>query len=336
MSKTLHFRAVSISRNKERPDNAVAACAYRSGRKLHDQSKEIDHDYRNKGGVVQAEIFAPQASPQWMKENDWERFGNEIENIENGHKRKASALLAKDFQVAAPRELSREQNWKLARNFAKKVNDTHKLAVAAAFHEEKASDGGLNPHYHFMIPMRQVNKDGFSKTKYRKFDRSQKEMMQLRRDYYQCVNEALKEAGFEIQYSPEKQSAEPQYHKGKDATALECEGVNTKVAKFNKRVQEDNLMSHFSKPSKKPQELFSPSFDADYQKKDWNQQLIEWQLLRGSSMAARDAHHKTQSEVATPPVNRSQKAVERAREGARLGAKQSYVSRVQESRGWER
>ena len=123
-TKTLHFRVVSISRNKDRPDNAVKACAYRSGQRLYDQKEEKHHHYGNRTGVIEAEIFAPANAPAWMRDDNhhraWERFGNEIETKEDSHNRYASALLAKDFQVAAPRELSHEQNWQLAQDFAGK------------------------------------------------------------------------------------------------------------------------------------------------------------------------------------------------------------------------
>ncbi|MHC5763889.1 hypothetical protein, partial [Nostoc sp.] len=65
---------------------------------------------------------------------------------------------------------------------------------------------------------------------------------------------------------------------------------------------------------------------------------LRYQLNRGSTMAARDATQKTQSNVVAPPVNRSEKATERAREGAILASRQSksWQERVKESRDSER
>ena len=95
--------------------------------------------------------------------------------------------------------MSRTGNWR--RILQEKINERG-LAVAVAFHEEDASDGGKNPHFHFMIAMRVVDEDGFGK-RYRDFDAKGKgkdEIMRLRREYYQLVNDALKGAGTEGVY----------------------------------------------------------------------------------------------------------------------------------------
>ena len=331
-TKTLHFRVVSISRNKARPDNAVKACAYRSGQRLYDEKEETHHNYSNKGGIIEAQIFAPDNAPDWMhdtsdRKRSWERFGNEIEEKEDSHNRRASALLAKDFQVAAPRELNHEQNWQLAQDFAAKINERG-LAVAVAFHEEDASDGGKNPHFHFMVAMREVQKQGFGK-RYRDFDakgKGKNEVMQLRRDYYQLVNEAVSDAGFkDVYYDPEKQEDTiPGTHKGKNATAMEKDGIDTNVAQHNRRAKFNNFLAeHYPK--------------AKDTKEEFEQRIEELRLIRSSSKAARDLSQKSQSNIAAPPVNRSEKATERAREGAILATRQnqSWQERVERSRSSE-
>ena len=339
-TKTLHFRVVSLSRHKDRPDNAVKACAYRSGQRLYDEKEETHHNYSNKGGVIEAEIFAPGNAPDWMhdssdKKRSWERFGNEIEEKEDSHNRRASALLAKDFQVAAPRELNHEQNWQLAQDFAAKINDRG-LAVAVAFHEEDASDGGKNPHFHFMVAMREVEEDGFGK-RYRDFDakgKGKNEVMQLRRDYYQLVNEAVSDAGFrDVYYDPEKQEdKEPGIHKGKNATAQERKGEDTRVAQYNRRVKYDNFMHKYEKSANADGWINPPSITA--KKHEWNERVEGWRMNRGSAMASRDLSRRSQSNVAAKPVYASEKATERAREGAILAARQSqsWQERVERSR----
>ncbi|MBW4597537.1 MAG: MobA/MobL family protein [Brasilonema angustatum HA4187-MV1] len=350
VNKSLHFGTSVISRSKSKPDNAVAACAYRSGKNLHDEKLDKTHNYSNKKGIISAEIFAPENAPDWMHENNWSRFGNEIEKAEDGHNRRNSAVLAKDFQVAAPRELSREQNWQLAQEFSKKIN-SRGLAVATAYHETKASDGKDNPHFHFMVPMREVDENGFGK-RYRKLDGvrkgqkadptrygEQSEMMKLRREYYQCVNKALKEAGIkDVYYSPEKQEGKkPHWHKGKNQAALEKQGVKTRVIKHNERVDIDNtLEERYGRVKQDWEEAGYWSKSGEW--KNYEKYRLQYQLNRGSAMATRDASQKTQSNVATPPVNRSEKATERAREQAKLGARQShsYQERVRHKEDWDR
>lgn len=336
--KTLHFGVAILSRNKTRPDNAVAACAYRCGQNLHDEKLDKTHSYSNRKGVIEAQIFAPENAPEWMNHNNWSQFGNEIEKAEDGHNRRNSALLAKDFQVAAPRELSREENWELAQTFAHKINERG-LSVAVAFHEEKASDGGENPHFHFLVPMREVHAEGFGK-RYRKFDGVKSgqdtEIMKLRREYYVCVNDALEKAGVnDVRYDAEKQEGiKPKAHKGKQANALEKQGVKTRVGEHNRRVDIDNLMTERYSTVKQDWEQQQGNRNSPKNRETVEKYRLRYQLNRGSTMAARDANQKTQSNVAAPPVNRSEKATERAREGAILASRQSksWQERVKERR----
>ena len=232
--KTLHFGVANISRNKAVPDNAVAACAYRCGEHLRDAAGKL-HRYGGRRGVLETAIFAPDAAPYWMNDDNqaraWERFGQEIERVENGHNKRASALLAKDFPAAAPRELTRAQNWAVAERFARQLTERG-LAVAVAFHETDASDGGKNPHFHFLVPMRRVDRNGFDSKRYRTLDapgkgKTNPELMALRREYFALVNAALEDAGVTgIYYDPEKQEGiEPGTHKGKAAWAVERKAV---------------------------------------------------------------------------------------------------------------
>lgn len=334
VTKTLHFGTAIISRNKSRPDNAVAACAYRSGQDLHDEKLDKTHHYSNRKGVIEAQIFAPENAPEWMHTNNWSQFGNAIEKAEDGHNRRNSALLAKDFQMAAPRELSREENWELAQTFAHKINQRG-LSVAVAFHEEKASDGGDNPHFHFLVPMREVHAEGFGK-RYRKFDGvkagQDTEIMKLRREYYLCVNDALEKAGVnDVRYDPEKQEGtKPKAHKGKQANALEKQGVKTRVGEHNRRVDIDNLMTERYSTVKQDWEQQQGNRNSPKNWESVEKYRTRYQLNRGSAIAARDAHQKTQSNVAAPAVNRSENATARAREQAILAARQptSFQERI--------
>lgn len=341
-TKTLHFKAVNISRNKPAPDNAVAACAYRSGQDLYAEKEAKLHRYGNRAGVVETGIFAPAAAPEWLRDDDqgraWQRLGNEIEVKEDSHNRRASALLAKDFQAAAPRELTREQNWALAGAFARKINERG-LAVAVGFHEGDASDGGKNPHFHFLIPMREVTAEGFGK-RYRSLDAPGKgkdnpELMALRREYFQCVNEALDGAGVEgVYYDPEKQEdKEPGVHLGKDAAALEKQGKETNAGRHNRKVKFRNHLRPYDKALEESEEPWAFTLPAS-EEKDWHKRFAEWQLIRGAAMASRDASQKSQSNVAEPAATRSQSRTEGARHGAMLAHRQSrtYQERVEQSR----
>ena len=225
--KTLHFKANDITRTQGH--NAVKACAYRCGENLTDTKTGETHRYAGRKGVLRTGIFASDAAPDWLHDDNqkrvWQRFGQEIERVEDTHNKRATALLTIDWHAAAPRELSLAQNWKLACTVARLFTDRG-LAVAVAFHETDASDGGKNPHFHFFVPQRKTDKDGFLKRHYEftgNPNAIRQAHKQLRQEYYALVNAALSDAGIDgITYDPEKQEGkEPTRHKGKAATAIE-------------------------------------------------------------------------------------------------------------------
>jgi hypothetical protein len=320
-TKTLHFRAVSITRTKGH--NAVAACAYRSGQNLTDDKTDAVHRYGNRSGIINTQIFTPEAAPDWMQDEDqqrsWQRFGNEIEKKEDGHNRRASAELAKDFQVAAPRELNHEQNWALAQRFSKTLNDKG-LPVAAAFHEEDASDGGKNPHFHFFVPMRTVDEDGFGK-KYRGLSgtslpgKENPEFKELRRTYYQHVNDALADAGIEgVYYDPEKQDKEPGIHLGKEAAAMERKGKKTNLGTKNQQIGFENKVQPYADAIEDSEEPWA--FQPPATGKDWESKQAEWHMRRAVAHAERKATQRAQVSTPTPASSRVDHAVHEARENA--------------------
>ena len=121
-------------------------------------------------------------------------------------------------------------------------------------------------------------------------------------------------------YDPEKQDHEPGIHKGKDATNLEKQGIDTAISQHNRRVKFNNfLRENYRQPN--------------VGKDEFSERIEELRLVRGSAMAARDASLRSQSSVAPPPVNRSEKATEQARQGAILAARQnqSWQERIERS-----
>lgn len=150
-----HLSAKVISRAGGR--SSVAAAAYRSGGRLHDVRQDLAHDYSRKGGVVHAEIMAPENAPDWMHDRD--RLWNAVEAVE---KRK-DAQLAREIEVALPRELDRGARLELLRGFVERAFVDRGMIADIAVHEGKARDGHGQPHAHIMLTMRELTGEGFGK-----------------------------------------------------------------------------------------------------------------------------------------------------------------------------
>lgn len=150
-----HLSAKVISRAGGR--SSVAAAAYRTAGRLRDDRQGLEHDYSRKGGVVHAEIMAPENAPDWMRDRD--QLWNAIEAVE----KRRDAQLAREIEVALPRELDRGERLELLRGFVQREFVDRGMIADVAVHEGKARDGQSQPHAHVMLTMRELTGDGFGK-----------------------------------------------------------------------------------------------------------------------------------------------------------------------------
>ncbi|GHG35741.1 hypothetical protein GCM10017322_38260 [Paracoccus aerius] len=180
-----HLSAKVIGRKGGR--SCVAAAAYRAGGRLRDERQGIEHDYSRKGGVVHAEILAPENVPDWMRDRD--RLWNAVEAVE----RRKDAQLAREIEVALPRELDRGERLELLRGFVQRQFVDRGMIADLAVHEGRARDGHGQPHAHVMLTLRELTGDGFGKK-----DRSWNEpelLMGWREAWARDANAALERAG---------------------------------------------------------------------------------------------------------------------------------------------
>ncbi len=328
---------------------AVAAAAYRSASRLVDEKYECVHNYEAKSGVIHSEIATPDGAPAWMQ--DRQKLWNAVEQKEDTSKRRKDAQLAKEFMAPLPRELNEEQQIAAGREWVEGLRKRG-LVVDWSLHKAQASDGGDNPHIHAMVVTRDLDsKDplGFGKKwagdpsiepgnrKKSPLD-DDKTLLCFKQEYTEVVNRHLEAAGSDVRIthlSNESRGIDAKggIHKGKHATALEKEGQDTRVAEHNRKIGYDNFMRRYGTAAQQ-----SPggwSMPPTVERENWHKRFAEWQLLRGSMMAARDASQKSQSNVAAPPINRSESRVDMARHGALLSQKQTWVqkTRDEQSRG---
>ena len=142
-----HCTTKPIARSAGR--SAVAAAAYRAGEELVDQRTGLVHDYTKKGGVVSAEIIAPDGSSA-----DRSTLWNAAESAE---KRKDSRT-AREWLVALPAELDAGQRRELAVSFGTQLASRYGVAVDVALHEPDREGDNRNHHAHILTPTRQVSR----------------------------------------------------------------------------------------------------------------------------------------------------------------------------------
>jgi Ti-type conjugative transfer relaxase TraA len=178
-----HFSVKVISRASGR--SAVAAAAYRSASRLHDERLDRDHDFSNKSGVVHSEVMLPESAPEHL--SDREKLWNAVEAFE---KRK-DAQLSREVEFAIPREMTQRQGIELARDFVQSEFVDRGMIADLNVHWDIGSDGMAKPHAHVMLTMREVGEDGFG-PKVRDWNRTEL-VEQWRERWADHVNERLAE-----------------------------------------------------------------------------------------------------------------------------------------------
>jgi Ti-type conjugative transfer relaxase TraA len=143
-----HFSAKVISRAVG--SSAVAAAAYRSADRLHDERLGRSHDFSNKAGVVHSEVLLPDGAPEEWR--DREKLWNDVEAAEN----RKDAQLAREVEFAIPRETTEEQGVELARDFVQTEFVERGMVADLNVHWDIGADGLARPHAHVMLTMREI------------------------------------------------------------------------------------------------------------------------------------------------------------------------------------
>src|SRR5713226_3188311 len=225
-----HFTAKVISHSHGR--SAVAAAAYRSGSRFHDQRQELSFDYTHKTEVVHSEILLPEEAPEWMA--DRERLWNAVEA---GEKRK-DAQLAREVEFALPLELSREQGIQLARDFVRDAFVERGMIADLNVHWDPD-----NPHVHVMLTMREVGENGFG-GKVTEWNKTEL-LQQWRTRWEEMANERLQQVGYDIRidhrsYKDQGIELEPTSHLGKAVMEMAARGDDAERKLQLENVRERN------------------------------------------------------------------------------------------------
>lgn len=230
-----HFSAKIISRANG--SSALAAAAYRSASRLHDQRLDRHHEFSNKAGVVHSEMMLPENAPEeWC---DRERLWNAVEATEV----RKDAQLAREVEFATPRELDQAEGIRLARDFVEREFVARGMVADLNVHWDVGADGEAKPHAHVMLTTRQVGEKGFG-PKIRDWNRPYL-FEHWRESWASHVNTRLAELDIDARVDHRSLEAqgidlEPQHKIGPAASRLAGQGLSSERLDEHQAIAREN------------------------------------------------------------------------------------------------
>jgi Ti-type conjugative transfer relaxase TraA len=239
-----HFSAKVISRAAG--SSALAAAAYRSASRLHDQRLDRHHDFSNKAGVIHSEVLLPDGAPEQL--SDRERLWNEVETAE----KRIDAQLAREIEFAIPRELSPEMGIDLAREFVRREFVGLGMVADLNVHRDIGADGQPKPHAHVMLSMREVGEDGFG-AKVRDWNRTAL-LQQWREAWADHVNQRLAELDIDARIDHRSLEAQgidlaPQHKIGPAASRMATKGLELERVNEHREIARSNGEKLLAEPA---------------------------------------------------------------------------------------
>ena len=169
------------------------------------------------------------------------------------------------------------------------------MVADIAIHEDKASDGGLNPHAHIMLTLRDVNEDGFGK-KNREWNDGRKGgrkrgLDEMRDSWEKHSNRHLRDAGSPVtlsmkSYVEQGIDRQPQQHMGRNAHYMEKRtGEVTYLGEYNREVQHSNHERDYLNAARSRQEDGRQKIiDLDRSRRMEREKIAEIEPVQQSSM----------------------------------------------------
>jgi len=250
-----HFHVSAKVGSRSGGKSAVASSAYRAAEKLTDfQTGEVKN-FSRKQSVEATAVLAPSEAPDWVYNR--EQLWNQAEQAE----RRSDARLYREFEVSLPRELPAQWRLEVVSDWARENFVSRGVVCDVAVHNERASDGGDNPHAHVMVTERRPDPEtasGFSARKERSLD-GRALVEQVRQSWEQTANQALAQAQSETRIDCRSLEAqrqevlergdwasaralerEPEPKVGVAAAAMERRGETTERGEIWRQVRDGN------------------------------------------------------------------------------------------------
>ncbi|MCK1293017.1 MobA/MobL family protein [Bradyrhizobium sp. 30] len=146
-------------------------------------------DFSKRADVIASFIARPEGTPAWVADcaQLWKRAV--------AAEKRANAQEARLIELSIPRALPKEHWVELAQRLVRDLV-TRGMVVQVAIHCPMASDGGPNPHIHFMATMREIVNGEFSPKKARHWNKLFfGKAKQIRRQMAQSLNQFCEEKG---------------------------------------------------------------------------------------------------------------------------------------------
>ncbi|WP_033073478.1 Ti-type conjugative transfer relaxase TraA [Sphingopyxis sp. MWB1] len=235
-----HFSAKVISRSLG--SSAVAAAAYRSADRLHDERLGRAHDFSNKAGVVHSEVLLPEGTDERWRNR--EQLWNDVEAAEV----RKDAQLAREIEFAIPREMTQAQGIALAREFVSREFVTRGMVADLNVHWDIGADGLAKPHAHVMLTMREIRigedgEVGFG-AKVREWNRTEL-LSHWREAWADHVNERLASLDIDARVDHRSLEAqgidlEPQHKIGPAASRMAGQGLKAERLAEHREIARSN------------------------------------------------------------------------------------------------
>lgn len=186
------------------------------------------HDYSRRKGVSHTEIMTPDDFPDWLKDR------SELWNSHRATEKRGDAQQAHEVQKALPRELSLEQNIGAVRGFVKEHFISQGMIADISIHNDPENH---NPHAHILLTIRDFDGNGFGNVNREWNDgrdgMRKQQLNHWRKEWSEHANRCLSDAGFSAKIDHRTLKAqgidrEPTVHMGKEATAMEKRGEETR------------------------------------------------------------------------------------------------------------
>ncbi|EJL38462.1 MobA/MobL family protein [Caulobacter sp. AP07] len=215
--------------------SSVAASAYRSATRLHDERLEMLFDYSAKSGVVFSGIMAPDAAPDAFA--DRERLWNAAETAD----RRADSRVAREILISLPYEFSDEQRHGLVRAFIAESLVARGMIADYGIHSPDAHGDARNHHAHILVTTRHVGPEGFG-LKARDWDNPDA-VKALRLEWAQVQNLHLRQhlgpdaaQVSHLSLAAQGQGREPTIHLGPSASGMERRGEPSDRGDINRAI----------------------------------------------------------------------------------------------------